>query len=239
VTDEQQNPLADPATVFAALAQILYEGPEPAEVYAAICLTATILIPGCDHASMMLRRRGEAVTVAATDDVARRVDDLERATREGPCLDALDTADAVIESDLNTPSLWPELAKRVVAETPVRGAMGFRMLVDEQKVGALNLFSDNPGAFTEASTRDAIVLASFASVAVAAIARGEEAATLRRGLESNREIGKAIGLLMALNHCSDDEAFDILRRTSQRMNRKIADLALLVIERGGEAIVPD
>ena len=160
-------------------------------------------------------------------------------TGEGPCLDALDSTAAVIESDLSTPSLWPELAKRVVVETPVRGAMGFRMLVDEQKIGALNLFSDTAGAFTEASARDAIVLASFAAVAVAAIARGEEAATLRRGLESNREIGKAVGLLMALNNCSDDEAFDILRRTSQRMNRKIADLARLVIERGSEAIRPD
>jgi len=41
---------------------------------------------------------------------------------------------------------------------------------------------------------------------------------------------------MALHHCSDDEAFDIVHRTSQRLNRKIADLAREVIERGGEAI---
>jgi AmiR/NasT family two-component response regulator len=54
---------------------------------------------------------------------------------------------------------------------------------------------------------------------------------LRRGLASSRAIGKAIGMLMVLNDVSDDEAFDILRRTSQDSNVKVADVAVDFLRR--------
>jgi len=226
---ERDQALTEPTAVFAALAEILYSAADSAEVYSAICSAAVELIPGCDHASLMLRRGNTNVTVAASDEIAEYADDLERATGEGPCIDALDTEAPQLESDLRTPNQWPEFARKVVAETPIRGSMGFRLMVDRQKFGALNLFSGTPGAFTETVADHAIMLASFASVAVTALNRGEDADSLRRGLASSREIGQAVGLLMALHRVSDDEAFDILVRTSQNMNVKIAELARKVI----------
>lgn len=219
----------DPATVFAALADIVYRGSSAEEIYSAICVAATLLVPNCDHASLMLVRRGRNVTVAASDEIARTVDDIERATGQGPCLDAIDNEAAQIETDFLTPSAWPALAQGVVTRTPVRGAMGFRLMLDHQKVGALNLFSDTPGAFTTETADRAIILTAFASVTVSAILRGEEAETLRQGLHSNREIGKAVGLLMASHDVADDQAFDMLRKTSQDMNVKIAALAQSVV----------
>lgn len=221
---------ADPVTVFTALAEILYQGADPPQVYTALCLAATLVVPGCDHASLMLRERAAHVTVAATDDIAAQVDSFERATGEGPCLDALDDETAQLESDLRAGSRWPRLAAAVTEHTPVRGAMGFRLLVDDRKVGALNLFSDTPGAFTADAAAHASVLAAFASVTVAAVTRGEDVASLRTGLTSNREIGKAVGLLMGLERLSEDEAFDLLRRTSQNMNIKVADLARRIVD---------
>ena len=38
-------------------------------------------------------------------------------------------------------------------------------------------------------------------------------------------IGQAKGILMAREVCTPDEAFDILRRGSQRTNRKLRDVA--------------
>ena len=146
----------DPAEVFTRLADIVYQGSTVAEVYAAICVAATLMVPGCDHASVLLRRR---------------------------------------------------------------------------KVGALNLFSDTPNVFSKRSAGRAIALAAFASVATNAVAQGEDAAALRRGLVSNREIGKAIGMLMVLNDISEDDAFDMLRRTSQDMNIKLANVAAEIVRR--------
>jgi transcriptional regulator with GAF, ATPase, and Fis domain len=231
-----QSTAADPATVFSALAEIIYQGSDSSQVYAAICVAATLVVNGCDHASLLVRRDGRYVTVGASDRVAQQVDDLERVAGDGPCVDAIEEETPQIETDLTTPNEWPQLAARMVAETPVRGAMGFRILVDKRKTGALNLFSDKAGVFDTESAGQAIVLASFASVAINAVASGEDVSTLRRGLLSNREIGKAVGMLMMLHGVNEHDAFDILRRYSQDLNIKLADVARTVIENRGKPV---
>ena len=196
------------------------------------------MVPGCDHASVLVRRGDDYVTVAASDRVARRVDALERATRDGPCVDAIEDEAVQVEPDLHTAGQWPTLAARVVIETPVRAVMGFRLLVDNSKIGALNLFSDTPNGFDTNSAEWGIVLAAFASVAANAAARGEDTAALRQGLLNNREIGKAIGMLMTLHHITDEQAFDLLRRSSQHMNIKLADVARAVVKHRGQLPPP-
>jgi len=240
VTDEAKSgsgagpTAADPATVFSALAEIIYQGSEASQIYAAICVAATLVVTGCDHASLLVRRDGRYVTVGASDNIAQRIDDMERAAGDGPCVDAIEEETPQIETDLTTPTQWPRLAARIVADTPVRGAMGFRILVDKRKTGALNLFSDTAGVFDTESAGQAVTLASFASVAINAVAQGEDVSTLRRGLLSNREIGKAVGMLMMLHGVDEQEAFDILRRYSQALNIKLADVARTVIESRGK-----
>jgi len=224
---------ADPATVFAALAEIIYQGSDANEMYAAICIAATMTVRGCDHASLLVRDNDRYITVGASDQLAQKVDELERRAGDGPCIDAIEEETPQIDTDLTTPSLWPKLASVLVAETPVRGAMGFRLLVNKRKGAALNLFSDAPNTFDAESAGRAAVLASFASVAINAVAKGEDAASLRRGLLSNREIGKAVGMLMMLHDMSEDDAFDQLRRHSQSLNIKLADVAREVIDRRG------
>jgi transcriptional regulator with GAF, ATPase, and Fis domain len=230
---------ADPSTVFAALAEIIYQGSDSSEVYAAICVAATLVVNGCDHASLLVRRDGRYVTIGASDRIAQRIDDLERLAGDGPCVDAIEEETPQVETDLTTPNQWPKLAAQLVAETPVRGAMGFRILVDKRKTGALNLFSDKAGVFDTEAAGQAVVLASFASVAINAVAQGEDVATLRRGLMSNREIGKAVGMLMMLNGVDEHQAFDILRRYSQDLNIKLADVARTVIEHRGNPVFGD
>lgn len=224
---------ADPATVFAALAEIIYQGSDAKEMYAAICIAATLAIRGCDHASLLMLENDRYVTVGASDALAQRIDQMELEAGDGPCLDAIEEETPQIDADLTTPSHWPKLAARLLEETPVRGAMGFRLQVNKRKGAALNLFSDTANMFDAESAGRAAVLASFASVAINAVAKGEDAASLRRGLLSNREIGKAVGMLMLLHDLTEDEAFELLRRHSQALNIKLADVAREVIERRG------
>ncbi|MEO9151083.1 MAG: GAF and ANTAR domain-containing protein [Lapillicoccus sp.] len=219
-----------PAAMFDRLAEVIYAATEFGQVYEAIVDAATRLVDGCDHASLMIENRGVFATVAASDDVARAVDGLERIFGQGPCLDAIMEDEPQLEPDLVTMSPWPELGRAIVSETPVRGGAGFRMVVGGVKVGALNLFSDRAGALTEASVDQGIILASFAAVAITAVRDREQAASLSQGLASNREIGKAIGLMMAFHKVSDTQAFDLLRRASQDMNLKLAEVARQVID---------
>ncbi|SRX92378.1 hypothetical protein [Rhodococcus jostii RHA1] [Mycobacterium shimoidei] len=225
----------NPARVFTSLADIVYEGSTPAEIYAAVCVAATLIVPGCDRASLMLRRNGTYKTAAASDAIARKIDALARELGDGPWVNACDDRNAQLETDLATSDRWPSLAKRVIAETPVRGALGCRLLVDRETLGVLNVFSDAPGVLTETSVERASVLAAFATVATHAAAHGQDAATLRRGLDSNREIGKAIGMLMVRDDISDTDAFDVLRRASQDRNIKLVELATEVVRRAGRS----
>ncbi len=66
-----------------------------------------------------------------------------------------------------------------------------------------------------------------------AISQAENtAANLRAALASNRQIGAAIGVLMALRGLTAEQAFDLLRTTSNRTNRKLRDLADEVVRTG-------
>lgn len=119
--------------MFSSLADIVYRGSTPQEIYTAICIAATMMVRGCAHASVMLRQGDTAVTVAASDSVVRKVDKLERALNQGPCVDAIVEGVPQVDPDLSAGSQWPDLSDRVVAETPVRGIMGCRLLVGEDK----------------------------------------------------------------------------------------------------------
>ena len=220
-------------TTFRNLSEVVYSGESFESVYDSLCQSAVEFVDGCDHASLMLRRNGRIQTVGSSDDLAREIDALERTLGEGPCLDAIDESepDQHICTDLTDgSSRWPDLAAAILESTPVRGMAGFRIRQDGQKVGALNVFSDTAGALDDHSLDQAIMLTAFASVSLAALDRGEEASTLRRGLESNREIGKAIGLLMATHGVDDAQAFQMLSKLSQELNVKLAQVAAQVID---------
>jgi len=161
-------------TTFRSIAEVVYSGDSYDAVYDALCRSAVEFVDGCDHASLMLRQHGRNRSAAATDDVARTIDQMEIELGEGPCIDAMDADEPNqhLCTDLTTGSKWPTLAKRIREETSVKGMAGFRLRRDGEKVGALNVFSDTPGALTQHSLDQAIVLTAFASIAMAALERG-------------------------------------------------------------------
>jgi transcriptional regulator with GAF, ATPase, and Fis domain len=215
---------------FRQMSALIYAGADAGSIHRALVESALRLVDGCDHASILMRSRDRYVTAAATDDIARRIDQIELEVGEGPCVDAIIEEGYQHDADLTTATTpWPHFTERIVTETPVRSAIGYRLLLEGDKVGALNLFSDTPGGLTEQSADVGAVIASFATVALMAIRAREEASTLREGLQSNREIGKAVGLLMAAHHISGEEAFELLRTTSQELNMKLAHVASQVV----------
>ena len=66
------------------------------------------------------------------------------------------------------------------------------------------------------------------------LARSELRSTqLEQALPSRHGIGQAKGILMERRGCTADEAFDVLRHTSQDLNTKLRDLAAKVVAEGG------
>lgn len=61
---------------------------------------------------------------------------------------------------------------------------------------------------------------------------GAKVEHLQRALDHSRDIGAAVGVLMARHQLQQADAFELLRCTSQDLNRKLYDLALVVVETG-------
>lgn len=220
---------------FASLAELVYSTTDHQTVLDAICQQAVAVIPGADHVSIStLAADRTLVTRAASDDVARLMDHLETESGEGPCLDAVLENSVQRDDDIATFSTWPALAELTLSQTSVRGMVGYRLLQGEFGRSAMNVFSDTPGALTAEAASVGTMLAAFSSVALTAAERRADVENLRRGLDSNREIGKAIGLLMAAHQVDADQAFALLRTTSSRMNVKLVDIAARVVELGAD-----
>ena len=66
----------------------------------------------------------------------------------------------------------------------------------------------------------------------------QEIAHLEKALETRDIIGQAKGILMQRRGCTAEEAFDLLRHTSQDLNVKLADLAHLLATRHTELDLP-
>jgi transcriptional regulator with GAF, ATPase, and Fis domain len=217
---------------FVALARQLRVGKTVDETYAAVAAAAVQLIDGCVHAGIgVLTADGHFDTAAATDDVVDRIDAMQREVGEGPCLEASAEERWQHDNDITTEPRWPKLAALVLPATPVRAMLAYPLVHEGRRGGALNLFGDRPNAFDARDTELAAMLAAFASVALVATEEQERANLLAAGLDTNREIGKAIGLLMATHSISADQAFDVLRRASQQMNRKLRDIAAELVLR--------
>ena len=95
--------------------------------------------------------------------------------------------------------------------------------------GALNVYTRKPEDFSTVDIELAGLLADQASVVVANATALIEASMLNEQLqvavESRQLIGEAKGILLEREGCTREEAFDMLRRASQRENRKIRDIA--------------
>lgn len=191
---------------------------------------ATVLINGCDHAGILTVRRGEVHALAATSDLVRRADRIQQDLQEGPCFDAVtDRQQVYTIQDLRRPhDRWPHFAPEL-NKLGMGSAMGFLLFTEDDDLGALNVYSRQPGTFDEAAQRAGWILASHAAVAFSAARTHQQ---LGHALETRHEIGEAMGILMERHGLTEDTAFKVLKKASQDRNIKLREIARLICETG-------
>ena len=219
---------------FAALARELATKPTLVATLQAVVEHAAATIPGAEDAAITVKRaRQRYHTVASTGELPLQVDAIQYRTGEGPCLQALEQHHVLRSDDLGRDSRWPIFGREVTAATEVISMMSHRLfLEDSDTIGALNLYSRKSGAFAQLQLTALDDLATHSAIALATVAEREQNQHLRTALETNRDIGVAIGILMATKLVTKQQAFDALRITSQHTHRKLHLVALDVIETG-------
>ena len=216
------------AEVFATVARTLAEDHD--DLTAAlekIVHLAVDHLDACEFAGISFVEKGRITSPASSNDIPRRLDQIQSETGEGPCIEAIKEHEVFQTGDLRNAHRWPKFSSRGHDATGIASILAIRLFVEEDTMGALNLYSTAPDAFDDSDVALATVFAVHASVAMVA-ARREEG--LEQKAESRDVIGRAKGILMARSGASDDEAFAMLRGASQRMNVKLRDIAQQVVE---------
>ena len=220
------------AQQMAAMARDLLAQDSVAATLERITASATELVEGCDAAGILILHGTQVESLAPTDPFVTDSDALQQQMGEGPCFDAARSSqgDRVFRiSDLTTEhQRWPAYAPRAAA-LGVGSMMGFLLFTDEEDLGALNLYSRKPGAFTADSETAGWLLASHAAVAFSS---ARTHAQMEQAVATRHLIGEAMGILMGTHHLTEEEAFAVLRRYSQESNTKLRDVARRVCEQG-------
>ncbi len=235
------------ARQFAVLTRTLLRTESVADALDLVMRTAHAVIPDADLVSLTLRSSdGRLHTPLETNPDGTELDELQNTFDEGPCLDAAreDGIAYTHSADLASSRDWPRFGP-AAADRGYLSVLSTALVVDEppRLSGAMNIFSRKPGRLGDELTRDrALLLATHASLALAhteAVRLAElREVQLRKALETRDVIGQAKGILMNRRGIDADEAFDLLRRTSQDLNVKLADLARTLATRHAELELP-
>jgi GAF domain-containing protein len=184
---------------------------------------------GADHAGVTLQRGETPATAAFHGDAALPLDEAQYEADDGPCLDAYRTGTMhALGSIADEADRWPMFAKRA-EELGIVSSFSLPLVLRDEKVGALNLYSSRPLTFTEERVHLATLFAQQAALAVTNAEVYFKTYTLTQNLQvalENRDrIGQAKGVLANSLGITMDEAFELLRKTSQHMNVKLRDIA--------------
>jgi ANTAR domain-containing protein/GAF domain-containing protein len=221
------------AAIFADLERELAAMTHADDVLRVLTARAVELVPGAELAGITRGRNGRFETVAATDELVHLVDSVQYELASGPCVDAVRAATVYNAPDLRSDHRWQEFGARA-AELGVLSMLSFRLFTEHNPdlVAGLNLYASKPSAFDEASESIGMLCATHGALAIAGAAAQEKADNLAIALKNSREIGVAMGVLMAQYRITREEAFNLLRIASQRMHRKLAEIAIEVADTG-------
>jgi len=226
------------ALAFAQIADQLYDAPTYDEMLTRIAAAAVATVAGGESASVTLSEDGSYRTVGATDQRATSTDQEQYDANEGPALDAFGVA--LVDAPTFPDPRWPVLGERPRAHG-VESSVAYRLRTVRRDdpahpIGALSIYGTAPEAFDATAVEIGSILAAHASLAARAVEERAGLESLGRQLQeallSRDVIGQAKGILMERLKVTPDEAFEILKRSSKRLNVKLRDVAGRVAQTG-------
>jgi GAF domain-containing protein len=134
--------------------------------------------------------------------------------------------------DLAEEHRFGDYADGMLRRTPVRSVLAVPLVGGGKVVGVLTLYGDRAHAFGDGEAERALMVASFAGVALATARAEDRADNLEAALHTSRTIGTALGVLVERHRLTNDGAFALLRHCSMQTNRKLADLADELVRSG-------
>lgn len=231
-TPPPQEPL-ELATAYAELQNLILDSPDVTDFLQQLTSLAAAIVPGT-HCGITLRRDGQVATVVSSDETAMRMDEVQYVRGRGPCLEAIHAGSRIEVPDMETETRWGDYSAHAL-ENGIHSVVSLPLTLDGETLGALNLFATTPHAFTGQDIARAEAFTAQAATALTILLRHVRHTVLddelREALATRAVIDQALGILMVTRKISSNEAFEILRHTSQTTNRKVSAIAAELIQR--------
>ena len=203
----------------------------------ALCATAVDVLELPGVGITLLQPGGAHVSIGTSNADMAILHELERTLGEGPCVDAFNRGEPAAEPDLENPTSGRWLAFAAAAlRTEARAAFGYPLHVDDGScMGALNLYSTQPGPLSDDQHADALVVAAVATrAALSAVAHGSAdqlLATLLNGATNELEVHQATGMVSVQLSSSTSNALARLRAHAYAEDRTLSSVAADVVAR--------
>ncbi len=213
-------------------------GADPADQPRRICELCVSHLGMAGAGIAMVTRAGNRGVVCATDDVSARIEELQFSLGEGPCVEAVASGVPVLIADLREPNgaavdRWPVFMEGAQS-AGVRAVFAFPLRIGVIIVGALDLYSDQPGELDDGQLPAALVAADAAALALLHIDT-DEVTGFADDFDSRgsyqMQVHQATGMVQVQLGVTTEEAFLMLRARAFTMGRPLVEVANDVVDR--------
>ena len=186
-----------------------------------------------DFVGITMPVEGRQRTAVFTDLSSPEIDQAQYDSGEGPCLQAIEDRQVHAVDSTREDGPWP-MFRRAAADHGIGSTLSMPLLVDDLVVGAMNLYAGAERAFGEEDRQEALQFAAQAAIVLAnaqAYWDAHELSTrLGEAMAHRAVIEQAKGVLMGAQRCTDDTAFELLVKASQRENVKVRFIAQRIVD---------
>ncbi|MFI1194358.1 ANTAR domain-containing protein [Micromonospora sp. NPDC020750] len=200
---------------------------------------ARAAVAGVTWCGFTALRAGEPAGVAASDPALAGLDDL-RPGPDSPAMSAIHRREMILSEDLVRESRWPAWTAQA-RDLGVRGVISAPVDVDEQVIGAINLYASASAVLTTRHQLTAMLLAEHAGLLLAAVRDRERRAAQAHALDAAQlaegVVGQATGVIMTQRGCPAPEALQVLRSAALSLGipvREVAERLVTTVSRPRE-----
>ena len=221
------------ANVFVEIADTLVDEFDLIEFLQMLTDRVAGLLDTATAGLLLADQRGRLRFMAASDENTKLLELFQLQQQEGPCLDAFRTTEPVVNTDLSQAGpRWPRFAPHAAA-AGYRSVHAFPLRLHSEVIGALGVFGTTIGDLDATDVQIVQALTDVAAIGLLqqrAISRGELLTEQLQGaLNSRIVIERAKGAIAQVHNVDVDMAFELIRTYARRSNRRLSDVANLVV----------
>jgi PAS domain S-box-containing protein len=210
------------------LTRCLAQSADIDELLSILCDRGVAILDASACGVLLADAEGRLRTVAASDEVAEKLQLFELQNTQGPGFDAFNRDDVIVADLIDEhEDRWPGFVARA-RQQKLRALVAVPMRIRGRVIGSLQFLRARPSRFSDSDVMAALALANFAAFGVTCSRAFEQshetAQQLQQALESRILIEQAKGMLAERAGVSPAAAFRALRTYARNHQRRLREV---------------